>query len=67
MKESKNKKVYYSYADLEERYSKDRRTIWRWHAKNKVLEPPKKIGNIFIGWTEDQLITFESGITNETI
>lgn len=53
--------MYKSYADLEKRYNKDRRTIWRWWAKNKTLEPPKKINGVFLGWTDEQLNKFESG------
>jgi hypothetical protein len=54
-------KMYHSYSDLENRYSKNRRSIWRWWAKDGSLEPPKRAGKILLGWTEEQLIKFESG------
>lgn len=53
--------VYNSYQDLVNRYNKDRRTIWRWWAKDKTLEPPKRAGKVLLGWTEEQLIKFENG------
>ncbi len=52
---------YYTYSDLEKRYSKNYRTIWRWWAKDRTLEPPKRAGKVLLGWTEDQLIRFEHG------
>lgn len=52
---------YYSYKDLEIRYNKNRRTIWRWFSKDRTLEAPKRTGKVFLGWTEDQLIKFENG------
>ncbi|MGL4712713.1 MAG: hypothetical protein ACRCWP_09190 [Shewanella sp.] len=52
---------YYTYQDLEKRYSKNYRTIWRWWAKCKTLEPPKRAGKVLLGWTEAQLIKFENG------
>jgi hypothetical protein len=59
-------KVYFAYSDLEERYSKDRRTIWRWWAKSEILEPPKKVKGIFLGWTLEQLIRFEGDVDDTT-
>ncbi|SQH75523.1 protein of unknown function, low identity with AlpA family transcriptional regulator [Shewanella benthica] len=53
--------VYHSYKDLEKRYQKDRRTIWRWFSKDKTLEPPKRAGKVLLGWTEEQLFRFENG------
>ena len=53
--------MYHSYSDLENRYGKNRRSIWRWWAKNGTLEPPKRAGKILLGWTEAQLIKFENG------
>jgi hypothetical protein len=53
--------MYHSYSDLENRYSKNRRSIWRWWAKNGTLEPPKRAGKIFLGWTDSQLEKFENG------
>jgi len=52
---------YLTYKDLEARYNKDRRSIWRWWAKDKTLEPPKRTGKVFLGWDEAQLIKFENG------
>lgn len=52
---------YKSYADLENRYKKDRRTIWRWWAKEQILEPPKRSGKVLLGWTDEQLKNFEKG------
>jgi hypothetical protein len=53
--------MYHSYSDLENRYNKNRRTLWRYWAKDGTLEPPKRVGKIFLGWTEKQLIKFENG------
>jgi|TARA_R110000824_G_scaffold391527_3_gene589379 hypothetical protein len=52
---------YISYLDLEKKYNRNRKTIWRWWAKDGSLEPPKRAGKIFLGWTEAQLIKFENG------
>lgn len=52
---------YYSYKDLEIRYNKNRRSIWRWFSKDKTLEPPKRTGKTFLGWTIEQLERFENG------
>ncbi|MDO6617439.1 hypothetical protein [Shewanella sp. 6_MG-2023] len=52
---------YYSYTDLENRYNKNKRSIWRWWAKDKTLEPPKRAGKVLLGWTKEQLIKFENG------
>ena len=51
---------YYSYNDLEERYNRNRKSIWRWWAKEGVLTAPKKIRGKFLGWTEEDLLCFES-------
>jgi hypothetical protein len=53
--------MFQSYNDLETRYNKDRRTIWRWWAKDNTLEPPKRAGKVLLGWTEEQLLRFENG------
>ena len=52
---------YIGYLDLEKRYNKNRKTIWKWWAKDGTLEPPKRAGKIFLGWTDEQLEKFESG------
>lgn len=52
--------VYYNYSHLEKRFNKDRRTIWRWWAKDQILSPPKRAGKVLLGWTEEQLIEFEN-------
>ncbi|MFT6901441.1 MAG: hypothetical protein ACJAXS_001632 [Colwellia sp.] len=52
---------YYSYKDLEERYNRNRKSIWRWWAKEGVLTPPKKVRGKLLGWTYDDLLAFESG------
>jgi hypothetical protein len=52
---------YFTYSDLAIRYNKNRRTLWRYWAKDGTLEPPKRVGKIFLGWTEKQLIKFENG------
>jgi hypothetical protein len=54
-------KMYHSYSDLENRYNKNRRTLWRWWSKDGSLEPPKRAGKIFLGWTDEQLEKFENG------
>jgi hypothetical protein len=54
-------KMYHSYSDLENRYNKNRRTLWRYWAKDGSLEPPKRAGKIFLGWTDEQLEKFENG------
>jgi hypothetical protein len=53
--------MYHSYSYLEKRYNKNRRTLWRYWAKDGVLEPPKRAGKIFLGWTDSQLEKFENG------
>jgi hypothetical protein len=53
--------MYHSYSDLENRYNKNRRTLWRYWAKDGALEPPKRAGKIFLGWTDEQLEKFENG------
>ena len=53
--------MYLTYSDLEKHYQKNRRTIWRWWAKDKTLEPPKRSGKILLGWTKEQLTRFENG------
>ncbi|MFT6255893.1 MAG: hypothetical protein ACJAT8_000412 [Cellvibrionaceae bacterium] len=52
---------YFSYSDLEHRYNKNRRTLWRYWAKDRTLEAPKRAGKILLGWTEEQLLKFENG------
>jgi hypothetical protein len=52
---------YIGYLGLEKRYNKSRKTIWKYWAKDGILEPPKRVGKILLGWTEDQLIKFENG------
>jgi len=52
---------YFTYSDLEKRYNRNRRTIWRLWAKEKVLEPPKRAGKVLLGWTDEQLMKFENG------
>lgn len=54
-------KRYLTYDDLTNRYSKNRKTLWKWWAKDKTLPPPKRVGKLLLGWTEDQLIKFENG------
>ncbi|PKG37640.1 AlpA family transcriptional regulator [Psychromonas sp. Urea-02u-13] len=53
--------MYLTYSDLENRYKKNRRTIWRWWAKDKTLSPPKRAGKVLLGWTAEQLAHFENG------
>ncbi len=53
--------MYHSYSDLEKRFNKNRRSIWRWWAKDCTLTPPKRAGKIFLGWTSEQLEKFENG------
>ncbi|MEZ9539695.1 hypothetical protein AB4160_16075 [Shewanella sp. 10N.286.51.B8] len=53
--------AYNTYSDLQERYQKDRKTIWRWWAKDFILEPPKRVGSVLLGWTDEQLERFENG------
>jgi len=53
--------TYYTYNDLVARYNKNRKTIWRYWAKDKTLEPPKRVGKVLLGWTEAQLTKFENG------
>ncbi len=53
--------IYHSYADLEQRYKRDRRTIWRWWAKEGILKQPKKVNGKLLGWTDADLMQFESG------
>ncbi|WP_434940253.1 hypothetical protein ACRWQN_06580 [Shewanella sp. HL-SH8] len=54
-------KKYYGYSHLEKRFNRDKRTIWRWWAKDKTLASPKRAGKVLLGWTEEQLIKFENG------
>lgn len=53
--------MFYTYSDLAARYNRDIKTIWRWWAKDRTLSPPKRAGKVLLGWTESQLIKFESG------
>jgi hypothetical protein len=53
--------MYRSYSYLENRYNKNRRTLWRYWSKDGSLEPPKRAGKIFLGWTDEQLEKFENG------
>ncbi len=50
---------YFGYPELTQRYNRDRRTLWRWWAKDKILPAPTRINGIFLGWTEQQLAEFE--------
>jgi hypothetical protein len=56
--------MYYTYKDLEKRYNKNRKTLWKYWAKDKTLEPPKRVGKILLGWKLEQLIRFEDGEVN---
>ncbi|TCN87872.1 hypothetical protein EDC91_1043 [Shewanella fodinae] len=52
---------FYTYKDLEQRYNRSRKSIWRLWAKEGKLPPPLKVNTIFLGWTEEQLQQFERG------
>jgi len=53
--------TYYGYSHLKQRYNKSEKSIWRYWAKDGILEPPKRAGKIFLGWTDEQLEKFENG------
>ena len=51
--------IYFGYKDLEQRYKRSRKTIWRWWKIDKILPPPVKIQGRVIGWTSEMLASFE--------
>lgn len=54
------KRTFYSYDYLEVRWGRNRRSIWRWWAKDKILEPPYYVGKFMMGWKIEQIERFEA-------
>jgi prophage regulatory protein len=46
--------------DLEKRFSRNRKTIWRWW-KNKTFPSPIQINGRAIGWRKSVIYAFERG------
>ncbi|MDO6679389.1 MULTISPECIES: AlpA family transcriptional regulator [unclassified Shewanella] len=52
---------YLSYSDLETRYNRSSKSIWRWWKVDKRFPAPTRINGVLLGWTIEQVEAFEQG------
>lgn len=51
----------FTHSDMEKRYKKDRKTLWRWWSKKKTFPAPIQINGRAIGWRKSVIYAFERG------